>query len=57
LSLDLITVIGTYGFPIFVSLWFMYRIEKVLNNNTQAMKELINVVQQVCVEVRQQRKD
>lgn len=39
-----IDIIGTYGFPVFVSLWFMFRTEKVISANTEvlmAIKERI----------------
>ena len=33
-------VIGTFGFPIFVCLWFMFRTEKIINRNTAALQEI-----------------
>ena len=33
-------VMQTLGFPVFVTLWFMFRLEKVLNKNTETLKEL-----------------
>jgi len=36
-----IDLIGTLGFPIFVCLWFMLRTEKVINNNTAVIKEVL----------------
>jgi len=38
---DVITIIQTVGFPIFVCLWFMLRTEKVIGNNTKVMMEVI----------------
>lgn len=37
---DLINVISTVGFPIFVAVWFMARTEKVISANTQAFIDL-----------------
>ena len=51
MSLDVIGIIGSLGFPIFVTLWFMWRTEKILNNNTMAMQKLITVVEKLCTEV------
>lgn len=34
---ELISLISSLGFPIVVSLWFMFRTEKVISANTQAM--------------------
>jgi len=33
-------LIGTYGFPIFVCLWFMFRTEKIIKENTKALHEI-----------------
>ena len=33
-------IISTYGFPIFVALWFMFRLEKKLDGLTNAIIEL-----------------
>lgn len=35
----MVQLIGTLGFPIFVSLWFMLRTEKVISANTVALTE------------------
>ena len=37
LSLEMI---GSYGFPIFMTLWLMLRTEKVISQNTEAIREL-----------------
>lgn len=34
---DYVSLIGSLGFPIFVSLWFMLRTEKVIQSNTEAL--------------------
>ena len=41
---DYASLIGTLGFPIFVCLWFMIRTEKVINNNTEVMREVIKKI-------------
>jgi hypothetical protein len=33
-------IIGTYGFPIFVCMWFMFRTEKIIKANTEAIIKL-----------------
>jgi len=38
---EIVSLIGTLGFPIFLCLWFMIRTEKVINNNTEVMREVI----------------
>jgi len=37
-------IINKVGFPIFVCLWFMIRTEKVINNNTVVMKEVLRKI-------------
>lgn len=46
---DLISLIAQYGFPVFVSVWFMYRLEKKLEENTKAFNELTTVIKEVCL--------
>ena len=41
---NVLTIIGNYGFPIFVTLWFMFRTEKIICNNTQALMEFKGVI-------------
>ena len=36
----IIQIIQMVGFPIVVALWFMFRTEKVITANTQAVREL-----------------
>jgi len=33
-------LISSIGFPIAVCLWFMFRTEKVINNNTKALTDV-----------------
>lgn len=40
-----ITVIQAVGFPIFVSLWFMLRTEKVITNNTAALNRVLQCME------------
>ena len=35
--MEIVEVISTVGFPIFITLWFMIRTEKVIKNNTEAL--------------------
>jgi len=39
-----VQIINQMGFPIFVVLWFMYRSEKIISANTEALTELSRVV-------------
>jgi len=34
-------IVSQVGFPIFVCLWFMLRTEKVINNNTEVIREVL----------------
>lgn len=33
----LMTLLSNYGFPVVVALWFMFRTERVIKNNTEAL--------------------
>ena len=35
--MEIVDVISTVGFPIFITMWFMIRTEKVIQNNTKAL--------------------
>lgn len=37
-------MIGTYGFPVFVCLWFMFRTEKIIKANTEAIINLSSLM-------------
>jgi len=36
-----IDLIGRFGFPIFVCLWFMLRTEKIITRNTEVLNRLM----------------
>jgi hypothetical protein len=36
----IISVLQNFGFPVAVCFWFMYRTEKVINQNTEAVNSL-----------------
>ena len=38
--IDFLPLIGTYGFPIFVCIWFMWRMEKSIQENNKVLSEL-----------------
>lgn len=40
----LLNLIGNYGFPIVVALWFMFRTEKVIKGNTEALIKMTDIV-------------
>ena len=41
---DLITIVQTVGFPIFVCLWFMWREKKYMERHSQQMEKVITVM-------------
>lgn len=41
MEFDVVDLISTVGFPIFVCLWFMLRTEKVIGNNTKVMVRVL----------------
>lgn len=41
---EAITMISNYGFPIFLCLWFMFRMEKVIKNNTEVLNKIMGVI-------------
>ena len=43
------TLIGTYGFPIFMCLWFMFRTEKVIARNSEALEHLSDNIKQINI--------
>jgi len=45
---EILTLIQTVGFPIFVALWFMLRFEKRINN----LKHAINNLEKAIIELR-----
>lgn len=51
MALDPVAIIGTLGFPIFVTIWFMYRNEKVLERNTEAINALKEILIELCEKV------
>lgn len=44
-EMEAVELLKSYGFPIVVALWFMFRTEKILKNNTDAINNLINLLQ------------
>lgn len=42
-----LAIIGNYGFPIFMVLWFMMRTEKIINKNTHAIEKLTVMVERI----------
>jgi len=41
MEFDWITTLNSVAFPIFMCLWFMFRMEKVIQNNTDALNKLL----------------
>ena len=46
MELDYANLIANVGFPIVISLYFMFRMEKTLDKNTQAMEKLTIIIQE-----------
>ena len=42
---DLVPLISSVGFPIVVCLWFMFRTEKVIRANTDALNQIKGVLE------------
>lgn len=40
---DIIALLREFGFPIFVCLWFMWRLEKRLDRFTESIEKLYNI--------------
>jgi hypothetical protein len=43
-STDVIGLLREFGFPIFVSLWFMWRVEKRMDRFTEAIQNLLTAI-------------
>lgn len=43
-ALDIIALIREFGFPVFVAVWFMWRIENRLDRFTEQIEKLYTVV-------------
>lgn len=43
-----VTLIQTLGFPIFVCVWFMWRTESIIKENTAAINQLAKLVEKLC---------
>lgn len=43
-STDIIMLLREFGFPIFVALWFMWRLEKRLESFTSSIHQLLSIV-------------
>ena len=44
MAVDLIDVISNVGFPIAMCIYFVVKVEKSINNNTQALQEVKKVM-------------
>jgi len=40
-----VQLLANYGFPIVITMWFMFRTEKVINRNTEAFIKIGEVVE------------
>lgn len=46
-----IGLISNVGFPIAITLWFMYRMEKVINKNTESIIKNSEVIENLQITV------
>lgn len=42
---EIFSVLANYGFPVFITVWFMFRTEKIINKNTEAIINLAKLVE------------
>ncbi len=42
---EIVSLISNVGFPIAVTLWFMFRTEHVINANTDATRRMIDILE------------
>lgn len=42
--MELVQIISTVGFPVFMCIWFMFRMERVIKSNTLALDKLRNSI-------------
>lgn len=42
---ELVALVSNVGFPIAVTLWFMFRTENVINANTDATRRMIEILE------------
>jgi YvrJ protein family len=43
-TLDIVALLREFGFPIFVAIWFMWRLEKRLDRYTEQIEKLYTIV-------------
>lgn len=43
-----VEILRDFGFPVFMVLWFMFRTEKVIKENTQATIQLKDLIDDKC---------
>jgi len=41
---EIISLIGSLGFPIVVCLWFMFRTEKIIKANTEVLNKILTKI-------------
>lgn len=45
---EYISLIAQFGFPIAMCLWFMFKTDKVITTNTEAINRLSDMVEKLC---------
>ena len=44
---EAISLIGSLGFPIVITLWFMFRTDKMITANTEALAKLSEIISEL----------
>lgn len=52
---NIVPLIRDLGFPIFVTLWFMFRTETVIKSNTEAVKANTDVVNHLSEKIEKEK--
>lgn len=48
MEMELINILANYGFPVFITCWFMFRTEKIIGRNSDAIEKLSDMVTNLC---------
>lgn len=55
--MELITLAGNYGFPMVITIYFIFKVERVINNNTVALSEFKQICEKWKRQWQAQQKD
>jgi len=48
--MDYLQLISSVGFPIVMCLWFMFKTEKVMSENSKALNNLSDKIELLCIQ-------